>query len=232
MIRLTILLFCFAITSLSYAQKDSTKFDKLYQKGKTLRDTYPDSAIHYAQLAIKTIRKPNKQAKAHWLIGFCSRKQGYYSMAIQHYKQAYNLYKKPLKKASVLENIAWCYENAGNYKAAIPIATKAIKRYQQLQDSARLARALHLLANCQRHQKTFSQADISYRQALQIAQQQNNTKKLASIYSNFSQLKEATHEPDSAIYYQRYAIDRFEEKDLSKKSIRFIPACLVLFARQ
>lgn len=201
------------------SQKQSP-YDSLYAKAYSLGNTQPDSAIHYARQASRATQKTEEQAKAHWLIGFYARKQGYYGLAIQHYRKAYALYAAPKQKAMVLKNIALCYKNVGNHQEAIPIVFKAVQNFKALNDTSNLSRALQLLADCYRIQRSYYAADTCFRQALDICIKQKNKARVASIYDDLAFFKKQEMRHDSAAYYQRLALATFQEPNTTKQMMR------------
>ena len=201
------------------APKKQSAYDSLYAKAYHAGNHQPNSAIHYAQQAIKLTQDSTKQAQAHKLIAFYSSRLGYYAMAVQHYQKAYDLYIKPAQKATMLDNIALCYQNIGNYEQALTLMKKAVKRYEKLQDSVKLCRILHILANCYRSQQEYKSAQQAFSRAIHIAQANNKTR-LVSIYSDLARLKEQQTQYDSAVYYQRFALEQFAETNAIKKCTR------------
>ena len=202
------------------ALAQTTKFTQLYTKAYKIAATYPDSAIHYARLALQSTSKPQEQATAHDLWGFYAVRQGYYSMALEHYQQAYNLYSKPLKKSMMLDNLAVCYKNIGNVKMAIPIFDKAVLKFSQIEDSVRIAESLYFLSDCYLAVHNLQAADSTLRLAIKIGERLQHSK-LGVFYNSYAYYQEKMNRFDSAVYYQKRAIQRDVGKDLAKKSILF-----------
>ncbi|WP_299466045.1 sigma factor-like helix-turn-helix DNA-binding protein [uncultured Microscilla sp.] len=210
--------FAWASAQTTHPQPKSL-YDRLYAKAYQLGNAQPDSAIYYARQAATVTQKPDDQAKAHWLIGFYARKQGYYGLAIQHYQQAYDLYKQPIQKATMLKNIAFCYHNTQNYLAATPIAMRAAQRFAKLKATNYHIEALNLLANCYNADANIGNAQRTYMQAIDLAQKHKKNIKLPDIYSDLARLKDKQNIYDSAIYYQRLALQAPQIQP-SKESIR------------
>jgi len=196
----------------------TTNFKQLYKKAYNIAATHPDSAMYYAQLAIKATTKPKEKASAHDLWGFYASRQGYYSLAIEHYQQAYNLYPEPIKKTMMLDNLAFCYKNIGQVASAIPIAQKAVLRFSQIEDSVRVAESLYFLGSCYLDEYNFKAADSTLQLMLQIGEKLNHHK-LGLFYSSYAYYQEKRNRFDSAVYYQKLAIQKYKGKNLAKKSI-------------
>ncbi|WP_299465539.1 sigma factor-like helix-turn-helix DNA-binding protein [uncultured Microscilla sp.] len=216
------MVFAWASAQTTNHPQPKSLYDRLYAQAYRAGNTQPDSAIYYARQAATATKKPADQAKAHWLIGFYARKQGYYGLAIQHYQYAYNLYKQPIQKATMLKNIAFCHKNVGNYQAAIPIVRQAVQRFAKLKEVNYHIEALNLLANCHNAETNFGNAQLTYIQAVEMAKKHSKPQKLASIYTDFANFKENQHQYDSAVHYQRLALEGFNEPNAIRKCTRLV----------
>lgn len=201
------------------APGSQARYDSLYAKAYHIGKHHPDSAIHYARLALEATTQSTPKGNAHNLFAFYAQRQGYYGAAIQHYRSAYDLYTTPAQKASALKKIAFCYINADNYRQAIPIARKAVQNFSNLGATTRLVEALNLLANCYNDQGNFGDADSTFKKAIALAHAHAKSK-LPNIYGDLARLKEKQQQYDSAAHYQRRALERFPNPDLRKKCIR------------
>lgn len=219
MTRFILLFGGLCLCSFVYSQTTVT-YTSLYKKAYYLGSAQPDSAIYYAQQALKLTRKAEEQANAHYLIAYYNRKIGYYGMALQHYETAHRLHKNLQLKATILKNIAFCHHNTGNHQAAIPIARKAVRYFQQEQDSVKLMRAFNLLANCYRAEYSLGIADSLLSAAVRIAKKLKASE-LPNIYSDFARLEELRQAHDVAIDYQKMAVEQSVVTDTSQKVIRF-----------
>ncbi|EAY24544.1 tetratricopeptide repeat domain protein [Microscilla marina] len=225
-LRLAGLALCLAFAQATYAQttpskKTKSPFDSLYAKAYQVGNAQPDSAIHYASQATRASQKPEEQANAHNLLAFYALNQGYYALAIKHYQKAYDLYKQPSQKAVMLKNIAFCYKNAGNYEKATSIAKKTVQNFTTLQDTTNLIEAFNLLANCYTVQDNFGNTSETFKKAIQLTQGKHKAK-LANIYDDLARLKENQTQYDSAIHYQRLALERFAEPNAARKCTRLV----------
>ncbi|EAY29633.1 tetratricopeptide repeat protein [Microscilla marina] len=198
-----------------------SRYDRLYAQAYRAGSAQPDSAIYYARQAASATQKPQEQANAHNLLAFYGLNQGYYGLAIQHYQQAYDLYKQPIQKATMLKNMAFCHKNTGNYQATIPIVRQAIQIFTKLKEVDYHIEALNLLANCHNAETNFGNAQCIYMQAVELAKRHSKPQKLASIYTDFANFKENQHKYDSAVYYQRLALQA-PQLHPSKESIRWV----------
>jgi tetratricopeptide (TPR) repeat protein len=215
-LSLTVLVFWF---SLSHAWAQSNKlnvYDSLYAKAYRMGNAQPDSAIHYAQLALKITQDRTKQANAHNLIAFYAQCRGYYGFSLSNYQKAYDLYSDLTQKAVMLKNMAFCHYNAGKHSIAIPIAQKAIDNFRTLGDTKNHNRALQVLANSYYNQNSFYAADTCFRQLVKTTQSKT---RLASIYTDLASFKESQQKYDSAVYYQQLALS-LGKASPSKESIR------------
>lgn len=215
---LLVIILCCSMWKLAYTQTPS-RYQELYKKSQHWVQTQPDSAIYYAQKALNATNKPIEQAYAHELIAYYSQHTGYYGMAMQHYKLAYELYRTKSQKASMLNNMAFCYKNAGNYSGAINIATQAVKLFSKLGDSTKVLHAYNLLANCYRTNTNFADADSTFRKALNLAKKLNSSHDLANLYDDISKLKERLNDYQTAIRYQKLALDTAPKHKSSIKRV-------------
>ena len=167
----------------SFAQP--TTYKALYKKAYYIAVTHPDSAIHYAKLAIKATTKAKEKAKAHKLLGYYAARQGYYSMAIDHYQQAYDLYSKQTEQAKILVNLASCYKNIGNTHSAINIAKSAAAKFSVAKDSTNVVNALYFLGDCYFDQLSLRAADSTYKLGIQIAKNINHPM-LSDFYHSYA----------------------------------------------
>lgn len=217
---LLVIVLCCGMWKLAYAQVP-THYQQLYKKAQNWFQTIPDSAIYYAQQALRATSKSVEQAYAHELIAYYSQHIGHYGMAIQHYQQAYKLYQSTSHKAAILNNIAFCYQNSGHYQKAITVASKATQYLSKTGDSTKIMHAYNLLANCYRTNMSYTKADSTYNEALVIAQTLRASKDLANIYDDISRLKERMSNHKEAIHYQKLALKIVQNnKDETKKMIR------------
>lgn len=215
-LSLTVLAFWLALSHAWAQARKQNVYGSLYAKAYHVGNAQPDSAIYYAQLALKATQDPTKQANAHNLIAFYAQRRGYYGFSLSNYQRAYDLYINVSQKAATLYNIAFCYKNADNHTAAIPVARKAIDNFRHLNDTKSLSRALQLLANCYHAQTNFFAADTCFKRLVKITQSKT---RLASIYTDLASFKESQQKYDSAVYYQRLALRQAKAKP-STESIR------------
>ena len=215
----------------------SVTYADLYQKAYNLGSTQPDSAIYYGQQALKLTTKEDEKAQTHWLIAFYAREIGNFRFAISHYKKAYSLYTGKSEKATMLKDIAYCYKNVGDgavlvpqkttdtstfrFKGVVLIAIEAAKIFQQLRDTTKLIHSLNLLGNCYKTEQKFEKSDSVFQLAIQLAKKKQEPT-LKNVYGDYARLKERVRQYDSAVYYQRVALEQFPNKNLSKKTMRYV----------
>lgn len=208
------------IPSIMYAQKIS--YATLYTTAHTWGDTQPDSAIFYAQKAVKATQKDLEKADAHNLLAYNAQKMGYYGLAVMHYRKAYQLYADdPHEKIAMLHNMANCYKSIGQVKEAMRLAKRVIHAFGKHNDSIKLCYTLNLLANCHREITNYNTADSLFRLLLHITKRLY-PENLSNIFNDLANLKAKVNQYDSCVYYQKLAIARSNDKDLVKQDLYFI----------
>jgi tetratricopeptide (TPR) repeat protein/DNA-binding CsgD family transcriptional regulator len=187
-------------------------YNSLYNEAYDQAATQPEQAILYARFAAdlaEFAQDSVQQGEAHHLAAYFAEKQGFYGMAIRQYQRAYLAHPQTLQKAVMLKNMAYCYQNAGNPLKAKPIVAKAVENFSRLDDQENLSQALQLAGNNYRRLENYQAAHAHFRRAIALHKDTvpKHQRRLASLYSDFARLKEQVTQPDSAIYYQRLALE-------------------------
>ena len=141
-------------------QADKEKFDKVIKEGEKLAE----------QFRKKQFTKDTNYANLLGLIGYAYFSKKDLPKAAKYFEEEYqtrsNHFSKDIEaQQSVLENLVATYRQLGKFGTAIPFAKKFVQSWQNSPKDIAYPNALLQLADLQKEQGAFSEADRIYKEA-------------------------------------------------------------------
>lgn len=195
-----------------------------------------DSAIYYASTANNFFKKGKDTiylAKGLINEGILYKNIGSFDMAYKRTTDGLNLLHPDslIDRAAALGTLGNVMKEMTRYTKAIEYFSQAIKIYQTLHDTSRLANTLNNMGNVLRRQQNSKQALNYYFQALQLKEQYGNHKTAIQL-DNISQTYLDLHRYDSAeIFIMRALLQQDRENDLEGYMTSMNRLAALYFAR-
>jgi signal transduction histidine kinase len=192
-----------------------TKIGTEYQR------LYPDTALHYSDLALGLIEKNNEPALytyAYLVKGHAYREKRDFPQSKKYFNKAIitgDKYNKVEQTGLAYGNLGVVFQITVQYDSAIICFNKAIEHYLKINLEKRLGRTYDNLGIVYFLKGNYNMALENFLQALKYFQKTNDTRsqssslyKISSIYSNLENYPEAT----------KYALRAYEElKNVGEK---------------
>ncbi|MEX1187699.1 MAG: tetratricopeptide repeat protein [Bacteroidia bacterium] len=186
----------------------------------------PDSGILLAQQGYDLAIKGNnafQQANNMNALGLSYYRKGWYAKSIAALKKSVELFNKIKEKeqiARVYLNLGHVYQTQKDYKTAHSFNTKALKQFEALNDSFRIAICYQTLCVVSRELNDFLKSDEYINQSIKILGRMNKLGELANSHTLRGNLLSAQKKYPEAIAEFYQAINLLDKTgDLSNKAI-------------
>jgi PAS domain S-box-containing protein len=192
---------------LSVSGKDTSRVNTLIAICWEQRLTTPETAINYAEQAIKLAKEiefVNGEAKALNNIGVVYHLQGTFDKALQNYEAAAVLYKKSGNTkglANVAGNMASVYQAKGNSALALEYYTHSIELAKKAGDKQRVAISLGSIGIIYYNQGLYSKSLAYYFQSLSIRESLDDKQGMAYVLGNIGLIYDAQRNYSMALGY-------------------------------
>ncbi len=190
--------------------------------GDLFEQSYPDSAIHYYNIALKLAEaNTNKNRKFIELTATALRFTGLVYHAKSNYEKARECFEKSVlvsKKIDSKRAIAFGYMNIGvthvkqgNYDSALSYYNKALVTAETMQDSFTIARCNGNIGEVNWYMGNFDKSVEYYLKQLNFSEKKNDLGGMMMCYNNLGALFSAQLDYDKSIYYFEKALKIIEE---------------------
>ncbi len=249
----SILIFAISISSSGIDTLiDTTSVSVLLERSAKIQQTYPDSALYYANNALDNARKtkdPRLISKAMESVGECY-------IFLEAFEKATNVFLEALRIEESLNNqiriadlsddMGYIYHLMERFVPSLEYYSKAFEIYAQSNDSLGMAKVLSHIGNLHTSRqycetRTRDQIDQDYEiaigyfmQSLELCRKIHNTEGETKCYVNLGNLSKKLRKTDRALDYLLLALDYYEKENNpnGKASVYYNLAVLYSYIKQ
>lgn len=161
---------------------DRNAIDRMNDHAWTVAKIYPDSAIYYAEEAIRLSTQADKYPKglmnAHMILGIVNKDRGYYGISTEHYLSAMTLADAEgdsLRVSGCLNNIGSVHQEQGNYLKALDYFKQSLEIEKTSgKDKEQLSIRLYNIGDAYQKLDSLERAYAYFYQSLLIEEDLNN----------------------------------------------------------
>jgi hypothetical protein len=198
-----------------------TNFTETYKKARAFTTSQPDSAMLWAYKSWLLTQNNTEKYKASYLIAYSANRLCLSSVALHWYNQASIITHDSTQKYDALNSKAAIYLRIGNYGQADSLNKQSIAYFKKQNDTYSLSYSYELQGAILQQRGNYGALDL-FRQALQLRKQQTSQNEIGTIYRSIAKAFASFNIPDSAVYYQKKAIESYPMKSPNQVAIQQI----------
>lgn len=193
--------------------KEATKerFDILNDLAWEYRFAYPDSTIHYSEMALKLgqeLKLAKGLARAVNVLGIATNYKGERLKAFEYYSRALEIATDQLDSLQIAHannNIGRLFYDQGVLSRSYDYFVTARSIFTAINDSSGLAYTCQSLANLYKSQRDYEKAEENYLKAYEIRLALGNPRDIMSALVYIGRHYQDTNEEEKAIHYLKSA---------------------------
>ena len=172
--------------------KDDVKINAILDLAIVHIRSQPDSAYHFASLAVSYAKKKNLQgelADAINIQGITFFNKGDFPTALAYFNRGLKInetLKRKKKIASSLNNIGAAYQGQSNFFIAIDYFMRSLKIREELNDRNGMTACLNNIGNCYLFHEDYDKAIEYYNRSLEIKKELGDKKGISSVIGNLA----------------------------------------------
>lgn len=206
-------------------------FKETYKKAHAFTTTNQDSALVWAKKCVFQAKSDHEKYQASYLLGFNSYRMHLYGLALKGYSQAIKYAIDSTKKYKSMNSLASVYLSIGAYSKANKLNLQSINYFKKRQQWRSLSYAYELKSIILQKQKDYAALSVLY-QALKL-RKKYAPKEIGYAYHNLATGFATFNQYDSAVAYQRLAVEQYPLKSPDKiAQQKILLAKYLLFANQ
>lgn len=181
--------------------------ESLNDIGYKLYSTYPDSTLHYANLAIELGKKINDQrgiAYGHRVLGIYHDVTGDFPSAFDAYNTSLSIYTQLGDKSGIsscLNNLGVVYYDQGNYSKALEYFFESLKIEEEINNQSGIANSLNNIGLIHDAMKDHSKSLEYMLRSMEIFEKLGDKAGVAACQGNLGAIYQAMGEYDIALDY-------------------------------
>lgn len=194
------------LTQLKQANNDTIEINILNEIAWELTKINQDSAVYYAQLALKSNKKNNYlkgKIKTYNTLGTIAYYKSNYKESVQYFSTAYELSceaRDTVNIAKIANNIGTIYQMLGDYSQAIEYNIRSLRIKEKKADTTGIMNSLINISNLYYQLNKFEEGIAFCSRAFELAQK-TNSPQLPNILNTLGMLYKEIGEYQSAINY-------------------------------
>ena len=187
-----------------------TNFEETYKKASDFTNTNQDSALVWAKKSLWLAQSSQQKYDAAYVLAYNAYKLCLFGLALKGYQQALEVAANSTDKYRAINSLASTYLRKGDYTRAQKLNEQSIRYFEHIQNGYSLSYSYELEGAILQKQKDYCALAI-LRKALKL-RKKHAPKEIGAAYQNIADAFAHFNIPDSAVVYQRKALDNYPLK--------------------
>ncbi|NTW32110.1 MAG: tetratricopeptide repeat protein [Bacteroidetes bacterium] len=204
------------IAKFKTAIHDTDKIKLLIEKGKIYKNTLPDTALYFYNMAFsEAVKTKSAKYAAHSLryIADVYSDKGLSTIALEYYIKSLNIFEKlndKNGKADCYNNIGIVYNKIGSYDKSLEFYMKALKIREELNDKKGISNCYSNIGIIFYYQKSYDKALEYYIKTIKIKEKLDDKYGMANCFNNIGNVYAIRESYDTALIYFIKSLKIFE----------------------
>ncbi len=220
------------------AMHDTALVNRMIEIGFSVRNTFPDTALIYANEALlraKKIGYKSGQARSLGIRGIVSIYERHYNAGLEALLESYDIYEvlgEKVRQAFVLNNLGYMHKAQGKMLLAKDYFKRSEAIFRAAKHKAGLALVLGNLGDIALKSGDISEALRLEREAFEWGKQGKEDYYAHVALYHIGTVFLALEKYDSAAYYQKEALQFFERKKINQYIVRSLENLAAIYAAE
>ncbi len=217
---------------------DSVIINRINDVAYWVRNSAHDTALAYANDALnraKAVHYVRGQARAKMIIGIVALYEGHYNAGLDAHLEAIELYtslQDNIQVAFLLNNIGYLYKEEGKLEIAKDYFSRSLAMFREKKFLDGIALVLGNIGDIALKRSEYAEALRIEREALHLGLQLKDRFYANVAYFHLGTIFHAMGQYDSAMSYQKQALERFEADNMGQYIIRSLENLSAIYSSQ